>query len=68
MRATSASSGMEALAVLRAGVAREKPFDLAILDMHMPNMDGLELVRAIKAEPRNSECSLPPLNLARKAW
>ncbi|MDH5700159.1 MAG: response regulator, partial [Nitrospirota bacterium] len=44
--------GIEALAVLRAGVAREKPFDLAILDMHMPNMDGLELVKAIKADPR----------------
>jgi signal transduction histidine kinase/CheY-like chemotaxis protein/HPt (histidine-containing phosphotransfer) domain-containing protein len=60
MRATSASSGMEALAVLRAGVAREKPFDLAILDMHMPNMDGLELVRAIKADPRiqNVRCLL----------
>lgn len=60
MRATSASSGMEALAVLRAGVAREKPFDLAILDMHMPNMDGLELVRAIKADPgiQNVRCLL----------
>jgi CheY-like chemotaxis protein/HPt (histidine-containing phosphotransfer) domain-containing protein len=60
MRATSASSGMEALAVLRAGVARDKPFDLAILDMHMPNMDGLELVRAIKADPRiqNVRCLL----------
>ncbi|MFZ1747881.1 MAG: response regulator [Nitrospirales bacterium] len=60
MRATSASSGMEALAVLRAAVAREKPFDLAILDMHMPNMDGLELVRAIKADPRiqNVRCLL----------
>ncbi|MCA9419470.1 MAG: response regulator, partial [Nitrospira sp.] len=52
MRPTSAASGMEALAVLRAAVAREKPFDLAILDMHMPNMDGLELVKAIKADPR----------------
>jgi signal transduction histidine kinase/DNA-binding response OmpR family regulator len=48
---TSASSGIEALAVLRAGVARGKPFHLAILDMQMPGMDGLELASAIKADP-----------------
>ncbi|MGP0594277.1 response regulator [Nitrospira sp. T9] len=60
MGGTSASSGMEALAVLRAGVARDKPFDLSILDMHMPNLDGLELVRAIKADPgiQNVRCLL----------
>ncbi|UCH90536.1 MAG: response regulator, partial [Nitrospirota bacterium] len=51
MNPTSASSGIEALAVLRAGLARGKPFDLAILDMQMPGMDGLQLATAIKADP-----------------
>ena len=51
MNPTTAASGIEALAVLRAGVARGKPFTLAVLDMHMPEMDGLELARAIKADP-----------------
>ena len=51
MNPTSASSGVEALAVLRAAVARGKPFDLAILDMQMPGMDGLQLASAIKADP-----------------
>jgi CheY-like chemotaxis protein len=51
MYPTSASSGIEALAVLRAGVSRGKPFDLAILDMQMPGMDGLQLASAIKADP-----------------
>jgi signal transduction histidine kinase/CheY-like chemotaxis protein len=51
MNPTTAASGIEALAVLRAGIARGKPFDLAVLDMHMPEMDGLELARAIKADP-----------------
>ncbi|MDH3770085.1 MAG: response regulator, partial [Nitrospirota bacterium] len=51
MNPTSASSGIEALAVLRAGVARGKSFDLAILDMQMPGMDGLQLASAIKADP-----------------
>jgi CheY-like chemotaxis protein len=51
MNPTSASSGIEALAVLRAGLGRGKPFDLAILDMQMPGMDGLQLALAIKADP-----------------
>ena len=51
MNPTSASSGIEGLAVLRAGVARGKPFDLAILDMQMPGMDGLQLASAIKSDP-----------------
>ena len=51
MNPTTAASGSEALAVLRAGVTRGKPFELAVLDMHMPGMDGLELATAIKADP-----------------
>lgn len=46
-----ASSGRDALAVLRNGVATGAPHDLVILDMHMPGMDGMQLSRAIEAEP-----------------
>jgi signal transduction histidine kinase/CheY-like chemotaxis protein len=42
---------MPALAVLHKAARTGRPFDLAILDMHMPGMDGLELARAICAEP-----------------
>ena len=45
--ATPAASGAEALALLQ-GAAR---FDIAILDMHMPGMDGIDLARAIRALP-----------------
>jgi CheY-like chemotaxis protein len=46
----SASSGPEALATLRER-ALESPFDVAILDLAMPGMDGLMLAQLIKTDP-----------------
>ena len=37
--------------MLRAAAERGEPYDLAILDLGMPRMDGMELARRIKAEP-----------------
>ena len=47
MRFRSAPSGQKALQLLR----REGSFDLAILDMQMPEMDGLTLATAIRDLP-----------------
>ncbi|HEY9250533.1 MAG TPA: response regulator [Rariglobus sp.] len=47
----SAASGHEALRVLRAAAAEGHPYDVALLDVEMPEMDGLTLARAIKSEP-----------------
>jgi two-component system, sensor histidine kinase and response regulator len=50
MRSALASDGRSALEMMRAE-SNSDPYDLAILDMQMPEMDGLMLARAIKADP-----------------
>ena len=54
--ASNATSGLEAL---RAAVRSDKPFTMAILDMAMPGVNGLELARAIR-----SDSSLTPLAIS----
>jgi signal transduction histidine kinase/DNA-binding response OmpR family regulator/HPt (histidine-containing phosphotransfer) domain-containing protein len=54
----SAENGKEALTMLRAAASQETPYDLAIVDMKMPGMDGIELAEAIKADPAISRVKL----------
>jgi len=64
----SAAGGYEALRVLRSAVAEGHPYDIALLDVEMPEMDGLTLARAIKADPVISGTrliALTPLGHAR---
>jgi two-component system, sensor histidine kinase and response regulator len=46
-----ARDGSEALDIMREAAARGEAYDLAVLDLNMPGMDGLELARTIGAEP-----------------
>ena len=44
-----ASDGPSALRMLKQGVQDGKPIDVVILDWHMPDMDGIDLAKAIRA-------------------
>ena len=46
-----AASGPEALAHMRRGVQRGQPYSLVLTDVHMPEMDGFELVKRIHESP-----------------
>jgi len=57
----ASESPLEALEWVRAG----ERFDLAILDMHMPEMDGVALARAIRQVPAGA--TLPLVLFTRSA-
>ena len=62
-----AESGPRALELLRGAVRRGTPYHLAILDLNMPGMDGIELAKAIKADPELEQTRLVMLTSTSKA-
>ena len=51
MQVVCVASGVEALLAMREAARAGRAFEVAVLDMHMPGMDGLQLASAIQAEP-----------------
>lgn len=49
-RVATAANGEEGLQAFRAARQEKRPFDVVITDLGMPNMDGQQLARTIKAE------------------
>jgi two-component system, sensor histidine kinase and response regulator len=58
MISASAESAQNALDLLRRAAQDGTPYQTAILDMQMPEMDGLTLARAIKADPALTKTKL----------
>jgi CheY-like chemotaxis protein len=51
MRDDSVANGLDALAHFKEAASAGDPYRLAILDLQMPDMDGMSIARAIKADP-----------------
>ncbi|HET7479180.1 MAG TPA: PAS domain S-box protein [Rubrobacteraceae bacterium] len=66
MKNGSAEDGQGALEMLRSATGKGSPYDLAVLDMQMPVMDGIELARQIKADPLISSTKL--IMLSSMGW
>ena len=58
LRCVTVGDGFEALRLLRQAVDAGRPFALAILDMQMPQLDGLSVARLIKADPKLANTQL----------
>jgi PAS domain S-box-containing protein len=50
MAATQAESGAQALVILREAATQGAPFQIALLDLEMPGLDGFQLAAAIKGD------------------
>ncbi|MDQ7782479.1 MAG: PAS domain S-box protein [Desulfomonilaceae bacterium] len=51
---TSVSSGARALDAIKAAADRGRPFDVALVDLMMPEMDGFQLVERLAERPEAS--------------
>jgi len=44
-------TGSEAIKILKQEAEANVPFDIAVIDLRMPQMDGLEVAKAVKQDP-----------------
>jgi PAS domain S-box-containing protein len=50
--AVSSEGAVQAFSLMRRSVEAAQPFDVLLLDLNMPDIDGYELARMVRADPR----------------
>src|SRR5947208_2910133 len=65
IKVDEASTAGEGLEAIRGAAKKHAPYDLAILDVQMPDMDGFEATHAIRALPKGKD--LPIVGLTAHA-
>jgi signal transduction histidine kinase/DNA-binding response OmpR family regulator len=51
IRVSSARDGATAMGLLRSAAEGADPYDVALVDLHMPGMDGLALAKEVRSHP-----------------
>jgi signal transduction histidine kinase/CheY-like chemotaxis protein len=64
MKPTTADSGETALGLMKKAMEHEQPYQLVLMDVHMPIMDGFELARRIRQYPEYKNVKLVILTSA----
>jgi signal transduction histidine kinase/DNA-binding response OmpR family regulator len=64
MKSSSVEDGKEALTRLSEAQESGEPFALILMDMHMPGMDGFELIERIRKSPHASTATIMMLTSA----
>src|SRR6185295_9395357 len=58
MISTEAASGEQALELMRVAATQGEPYDIAVLDLMVPDMNGFQLAETIKADPAIASAAL----------
>lgn len=59
-----ADGGPAALGELKLAVSHGHPFQLALIDCMMPDMDGFEFARVVRSDPQLSDCKIVMISSA----
>ena len=65
LRVEQASSGLDAIGMIKNRQERSKNYDIVILDLKMPDIDGIETIRRIREEIKTN---IPILLISAYSW